>query len=76
MTSPNKELRTELDQIALDIAEDIQVEGTSLDIKLDAFKVLSAYHLGLMKKGDKGPSSEETGRPTFMDLRKRVEAVK
>ncbi len=76
MTKVNKELRTELDQIALEIAEHIQEQDVTLDIKLDAFKVLSAYHLGLMKKGDKGPSTEETGRPTFMDLRKRVEAVK
>ncbi len=73
---PNKDLRGELDKIALEIATNIQSGDTSLDIKLDAFKVLSAYHLGLIKKGDKGPSTEETGRPTFMDLRKRVEAVK
>ncbi len=73
---PNNDLRSELDKIALEIATSIQTDVTALDIKLDAFKVLSAYHLGLMKKGDKGPSPEESGRPTFMDLRKRVEAVK
>ncbi len=73
---PNKDLRSELDKIALEIADRIQNDECGLDIKLDAFKVLSAFHLGLMKKGDKGPSTEETGRPTFMDLRKRVEAVK
>lgn len=73
---PNNDLRSELDKIALEIATNIQTGELGLDIKLDAFKVLSAYHLGLMKKGDKGPSTEETGRPTFMDLRKRVEAVK
>ena len=72
---PN-DLRSELDKIALEIATNIQTGECPLDIKLDAFKVLSAYHLGLMKKGDKGPSSEESGRPTFTDLRKRVEAVK
>lgn len=73
---PNNDLRSELDKIALEIATNIQLVDCPLDVRLDAFKVLSAYHLGLMKKGDKGPSPEETGRPTFMDLRKRVEAVK
>jgi hypothetical protein len=73
---PNNDLRTELDKMALEIVGDLQSRECSLDTKLDAFKVLSAYHLGLMKKGDKGPSTEETGRPTFKDLRSRIEAVK
>ncbi len=76
MANPNKDLRSELDKIALEIAGRIQADECGLDIKLDAFKVLSGYHLGLMKKGDKGPSPEESGRPTFMELRNRVEAAK
>lgn len=67
-------LREELDKIALSITQDIQKDDCPLDIRLDAFKVLTAYHLGLMKKGDK-TGAEDTGRPTFSDLRKKVEAV-
>ncbi len=67
-------LREELDKIALAITKDIQMAECPLDIRLDAFKVLSSYHLGLMKKGDKTTEPDD-GRPKFNDLRKRIAAV-
>jgi len=67
-------LREELDKIALEIAEGIQNDECPLDVRLDAFKVLSAYHLGLMKKGADKPK-DEGDRPTFGDLRKKIAAA-
>ena len=49
-------LRDELDKIALELAREVQRADCPLDSRLDAFKVLSAYHLGLMKKGQQPPN--------------------
>ena len=66
-------LKNELDKIALEIAKEIQSAETALDVKLDGFKVLSAYHLGLMKKGEQ--KQDDDGKPKFADLRNKIAAV-
>jgi len=53
-------LKDELDRIALDIARKVQGEDCPFDARLDAFKVLSAYHLGLLKKGGQQPTDSQT----------------
>lgn len=53
------DLKKELDKIALDIASKVQEEECPFDAKLDAFKVLSAYHLGLLRKNAQPPPDKD-----------------
>lgn len=65
-------LKAELDKLALSIASTMNEPGTPLQDRLDAFKVLTAYHLGLTKLGKK--SGEDSNGETFDAFRKSVEA--
>ncbi len=53
------DLKKELDKIALDIAAKVQEEECPFDAKLDAFKVLTAYHLGLLRKNAQQPPDKD-----------------
>jgi hypothetical protein len=53
-------LKDELDKIALSLASAIQQEECPLDAKLDAFKALTAYHLGLLRKNASQPAETDT----------------
>lgn len=50
------DLKAELDKIALGIAAKVQEEECPFDLKLDAFKVLTTYHLGLVRKNAQPPA--------------------
>lgn len=67
-----KKLNDELDKLALEIVEGVL--GTSeIDSKVDAFKAVSGYVLGLMKKqSGKDESDSQSNRPTFSQLQKRI----
>lgn len=52
------DLKKELDKIALSLASAIQQEECPLDAKLDAFKALTAYHLGLLRKNASQPADD------------------
>lgn len=54
------DLKKELDKIALEIASRVQQEECPFDAKLDAFKVLSAYHLGLLRKNAQQAVDKDT----------------
>jgi hypothetical protein len=53
------DLKKELDKIALDIAAKVQEQDCPFDARLDAFKVLSAYHLGLLRKNAQQPPDKD-----------------
>lgn len=63
-------LKDELDKIALSLAAAIQVEECPLDAKLDAFKALTAYHLGLLRKNASQPAAAET--TSFTNIVERI----
>lgn len=67
------DLRSELDRIALDIAKHVSNIDCPFELKLDAFKVLSTYQLGLMRK--KVTEERKSDVTTFNDLRRKIMAV-
>lgn len=69
----NKSLRNELDTIAIKIAAVLQNEKIPFDAMLDGFKALTAYHLGLLKKGDKQAEDGPGTTTTFDQLRALAE---
>jgi hypothetical protein len=64
------DLKKELDKIALDIAARVQEEECPFDAKLDAFKVLTAYHLGLLRKNAQQPPDKDV--TSFGDIVKQI----
>lgn len=65
-------LNDELDRLGLEIVERAQGE-CPFELKVDAFKAVSQYALGLMRK--KPPKNDEEDvpkRPTFGQLQKRI----
>lgn len=68
-----KPLAKQLDELAAEILENARGEGIPLADKLEAFKIVSAYHIGVMRAA-KGREAEETG-PSFQTLRKGLRAV-
>lgn len=68
-------LREELDNLGLEIVT-LARGDCPLDIKVDAFKAVSQYALGLMrKKQGTGEDEPKSDRPTFGQLRARIRAV-
>lgn len=66
-------LKDELDKIALALAREVQTPDCAFGAKLDAFKVLSAYHLGLLKKNGLQPDNKEA--TTFGEIVKQIRSV-
>ena len=54
------DLKKELDKIALGLAARVQEEDCPFEAQLDAFKVLTAYHLGLLRKNAGQPVDDTT----------------
>lgn len=63
-------LKDELDKIALSLAAAIQTEECPLDAKLDAFKALTSYHLGLLRKNASQPAQADT--TSFINIVERI----
>jgi hypothetical protein len=64
------DLKKELDKIALSLAAAIQREECPLDAQLDAFKALTAYHLGLLRKNASQPADKDT--KSFGDIVQQI----
>jgi hypothetical protein len=64
------DLKKELDKIALDLAAKVQEQDCPFDARLDAFKVLSAYHLGLLRKNASQPADKDT--KSFGDIVQQI----
>ncbi len=63
-------LKDELDKIALSLAAAIQTDECPIDAKLDAFKALTAYHLGLLRKNAGQPVTDDT--KSFTNIVERI----
>jgi hypothetical protein len=64
------DLKKELDKIALGLAAKVQEEDCPFEAQLDAFKVLTAYHLGLLRKNAGQPVEDAT--KTFGAIIQRI----
>ena len=77
MTKPAKEkedpLKQQLNALALSIASLASSETVSFPDRLDAFKALTAYHLGLTKIGKKSGEDDNKHGESFDAFRKSVE---
>lgn len=69
-----KPLAKQLDELAAEILENARGKGVPLADKLEAFKIVSVYHIGIVRAA-KGREAEETDRPSFEKLRKGLRAV-
>ncbi len=67
-------LKAQLDKLALSIASTANGENVTLPDRLDAFKALTAYHLGLTKIGKKTGEDDKPKGETFDGYRKSIEA--
>ena len=67
-------LKQELDKLALSIASSVNTGEANLPDRLDAFKALTAYHLGLTKLGKKSGEGDKQKGEGFDGFRKQVEA--
>ena len=67
-------LKEQLDALALSIASTANAEGVNLPDRLDAFKALTTYHLGLTKIGKKSGEEDKPKGESFDAFRKQVEA--
>ena len=74
--APDTDIKTQLDTLALSIAQQASTPGVlNFADKLDAFKALTAYHLGVAKvKKKNGEDDKPEKGETFDDFRKQVEA--
>jgi hypothetical protein len=68
-----KSLAKQIDDLASEILEVAAGEGTPLADKLEAFKIVSGYHVGMVRAA-KGREADESG-PSFQELRKGLRAV-
>jgi hypothetical protein len=64
------DLKKELDKIAMGLATKVQEEDCPFEAQLDAFKVLSAYHLGLLRKNASQPVDANT--KSFGDIVQKI----
>lgn len=67
------DLKKELDKIALGLAAKVQEEDCPFEAQLDAFKVLTAYHLGLLRKNAGQPADKDT--KSFGDIVREIRKV-
>lgn len=67
-------LKQQLDALALSIASIAAADTVSFPDRLDAFKALTAYHLGLTKVGKKSGEDKENQGENFDAFRKSIEA--
>ena len=67
-------LKDQLDKLALSIASTANADGVNLPDRLDAFKALTAYHLGLTKVGKKSGEEDKPKGETFDGYREQIEA--
>lgn len=70
-----KPLAKQLDELAAEILENARGEGIPLVDKLEAFKIVSAYHIGVMRAAKGREAEEDDRRPSFEKLRKGLRAV-
>lgn len=68
-----KPLAKQLEELAVEILENARGEGIPLADKLEAFKIVSGYHIGLARAA-KGREADDAG-PSFQELRKGLRAV-
>ncbi len=68
---PSDPLANSLDLLAKKIAEDALIAPSSKD-RLDAFKALTTYHLGLTKVRAENQADDDS-KGSFDDFRKQVE---
>lgn len=68
-------LRDELTELALEIVQRARQAETPFDLKVDAFKAVSSYDLGLLRKKKPGEDDEKPDRVTFGKLQQRIRAV-
>ena len=69
-----KTLKEALDDLALSIASHVASDKVIFADRLDAFKALTAYQLGLTKVGGKKPGESNKDGENFDAFRKQVEA--
>lgn len=67
------DLKGELDNLGLEIVT-LARGDIPLDIKVDAFKAVSQYILGMARK-KQGDGECKSDHPSFADLRARIRAV-
>lgn len=68
-------LRDELTALALEIVQRARMAETPFDLKVDAFKAVSSYDLGLLRKKPGNDPGENPERVTFGKLQQRIRAV-
>lgn len=69
-----EDIGTKLDELAVAMLEEAAKESTTIDRKLDAFKVVQQYYLSAKKLRPGGGSGNEPPTPTMADLRSQVAA--
>lgn len=71
----DEQIKKKLDELALSLATHATLETTIFVDKLDAFKALTAYHLGVSKVNKKksGEDNNPEKGETFDGFRKSVE---
>ena len=69
----SKHLKSELDKLALSIAQTANAGEINLSSRLDAFKALTAYHIGLTKVGKKSGEDDKPKGESFHEYRKSIE---
>jgi hypothetical protein len=72
MSKQKEDLKIALDELALSIASHVKSDTVLFADRLDAFKALTAYHLGLTKVGKKSGEPSKEGE-NFDAFRKQVE---
>jgi len=64
---------TKLDDLANLILDEILLPGTSLELRLDAMKVLTGYTSSVLRKKDKQNDSDEIVTRTFIEMKLQKE---
>ena len=69
--TPKSEIGAQLDSLAKSIAKDAQSDKLSFTDRLDAFKVLTTYYVGITRAKAKTPDEDPSGS-TFDNFRNKL----
>lgn len=69
-----QDIAEQLSNAASDILREAMGAETALETKVDAFKAVSAYYLGVSKV--KPPKTDDEPEASFSTFRRKIEAVK
>jgi hypothetical protein len=71
MAGKTESIETKLAKLATKIADEALADDVLLETRLDSFKALTAYHVGVSRVKSKDPTDSHGG-PSIAELQRRI----